>query len=331
MRIPAEKLKVHFEDLLARGTTLEEIRAYVLLRQSTLSPEDRKKIVLDQGGQLKYAEVTKVFRLLGSRFFQDLQGSKVTKTKVYDAHLTECDSEPAFAASQELESGVSHPASSTEALTFLTALDDPDLEGEFIEAMIAQNDEDAQAVQQFEHELEETKPDIESSRSRDATMNNSFIAQAPGLSEASWEVLEDEEILAQSLRQAIQQRQKQAAMTGMPTSRPSQAAAASSSPPTTSGLSDPVNQAVQIEQTPTTTKTPLPPALAWGTKVINWGKKHKGRHMYSNVRIEDPGYVQWLIQRFGSLIPEQKDYVSYVRAMTTWDQQGLLNLREILP
>ena len=78
-----------------------------------------------------------------------------TKTKVYDAHLTECDSEPAFAASQELESGVSHPASSTEALTFLTALDDPDLEGEFIEAMIAQNDEDAQAVQQFEHELEE--------------------------------------------------------------------------------------------------------------------------------------------------------------------------------
>ncbi|CAK9076455.1 CCHC-type domain-containing protein [Durusdinium trenchii] len=308
MRIPAEKLKVK---------------------------TDRKKIVLDQGGQLKYAEVTKVFRLLGSRFFQDLQGSKVTKTKVYDAHLTECDSEPAFAASQELESGVSHPASSTEALTFLTALDDPDLEGEFIEAMIAQNDEDAQAVQQFEHELEETKPDIESSRSRDATMNNSFIAQAdhsaPGLSEASWEVLEDEEILAQSLRQAIQQRQKQAAMTGMPTSRPSQAAAASSSPPTTSGLSDPVNQAVQIEQTPTTTKTPLPPALAWGTKVINWGKKHKGRHMYSNVRIEDPGYVQWLIQRFGSLIPEQKDYVSYVRAMTTWDQQGLLNLREILP
>ena len=155
-------------------------------------------------------------------------------------------------------------------------------------------------------------------------------SKAPGLSEASWEVLEDEEILAQSLHQAIQQRQKQAAMTGMPTSRPSQAAAASSSPPTTSGLSDPVNQAVQIEQTPIT-KTPLPPALAlWGTKVINWGKKHKG-HMYSNVRIEDPGYVQWLIQRFGSLIPEQKDYVSYVRAMTTWDQQGLLNLREILP
>ena len=116
--------EVHFEELLARGTTLEEIRAYVLLRQSTLSPDGRKKIVLDQGGKLRYPEVTKAFRLLGSRFFQDLQGNKSSKTKVYDVNLTECDSEPAFAASHDAESGVSHPASSTEALTFLTALDD---------------------------------------------------------------------------------------------------------------------------------------------------------------------------------------------------------------
>ncbi|CAK9000108.1 unnamed protein product [Durusdinium trenchii] len=126
--------EVHFEELLARGTTLEEIRAYVLLRQSTLSPDDRKKIVLDQGGKLRYPEVTKAFRLLGSRFFQDLQGNKSSKTKVYDVNLTECDSEPAFAASHDAESGVSHPASSTEALTFLTALDD-EVDGDYIEAL----------------------------------------------------------------------------------------------------------------------------------------------------------------------------------------------------
>lgn len=153
--------EVHFEELLARGTTLEEIRAYVLLRQSTLSPDDRKKIVLDQGGKLRYPEVTKAFRLLGSRFFQDLQGNKSSKTKVYDVNLTECDSEPAFAASHDAESGVSHPASSTEALTFLTALDD-EVDGDYIEALVAQNDEDACAVQQFEQELEEFLQDTPS-------------------------------------------------------------------------------------------------------------------------------------------------------------------------
>ena len=62
----------------------------------------------------------------------------------------------------------------------------------------------------------------------------------------------------------------------------------------------------------------LPPALGvWGTKPIGWGKKHKGKD-YRTVRNEDPGYVQWLIQRFGSLTPEQKDYVAYVRSMNTW-------------
>ena len=153
--------EVHFEELLARGTTLEEIRAYVLLRQSTLSPDDRKKIVLDQGGKLRYPEVTKASRLLGSPFFQDLQGNKSSKTKVYDVNLTECDSEPAFAASHDAESGVSHPASSTEALTFLTALDD-EVDGDYIEALVAQNDEDACAVQQFEQELEEFLQDTPS-------------------------------------------------------------------------------------------------------------------------------------------------------------------------
>ncbi|CAK8993731.1 CCHC-type domain-containing protein, partial [Durusdinium trenchii] len=80
---------------------------------------------------------------------------------VYDVNLTECDSEPAFAASHDAESGVSHPASSTEALTFLTALDD-EVDGDYIEALVAQNDEDACAVQQFEQELEEFLQDTPS-------------------------------------------------------------------------------------------------------------------------------------------------------------------------
>ncbi|CAE7571351.1 GIP, partial [Symbiodinium necroappetens] len=41
---------VHFEELLAQGVSFEEIRAYILLRQSALSAEDRKKIVVEMSG-----------------------------------------------------------------------------------------------------------------------------------------------------------------------------------------------------------------------------------------------------------------------------------------
>ena len=67
---------VQFEELLAKGTTLEEVRAYVLLRQSQLTTDDRKKIVVELGGTLDYARVCSSIRLLGSRFFADLQGSR---------------------------------------------------------------------------------------------------------------------------------------------------------------------------------------------------------------------------------------------------------------
>ena len=55
---------VHFEELLAQGVTMEEVRAYVLLRQSQLSAEDRKKIVVEMGGKLEYSKVVSAIRLL---------------------------------------------------------------------------------------------------------------------------------------------------------------------------------------------------------------------------------------------------------------------------
>ena len=66
---------IAFEDLLAKSVTIADVRAYVLVRQSALSSEDRKKIILDNGGQLSYDSARKSLRLLGSRFFQDLQGA----------------------------------------------------------------------------------------------------------------------------------------------------------------------------------------------------------------------------------------------------------------
>ena len=64
---------VAFEDLVTKQVKIEEVRAYVMIRQSALNAEDRKKIIMDCGGKLKYEEARRSIRLLGSRFFQDLQ------------------------------------------------------------------------------------------------------------------------------------------------------------------------------------------------------------------------------------------------------------------
>ena len=81
---------VHFEEMLSQGTTLDQIRAYVLLRQSQLSSEDRKRIVIESGGKLEYSKVGPAIRLLGSRFFSDLQGQRTGhRNKVYDANVLE--------------------------------------------------------------------------------------------------------------------------------------------------------------------------------------------------------------------------------------------------
>ena len=63
----------NFTELLSRNTTLEEVQASVLLRQPTLSAEDKKRILLEDEGELNYKPVVKSFRLLGSRFFNEFQ------------------------------------------------------------------------------------------------------------------------------------------------------------------------------------------------------------------------------------------------------------------
>ena len=51
----------------------EEVWIYILVRQSLLPPEDRKLIVVEQGRALAYDKVRSAMRLLGSKFFGELQ------------------------------------------------------------------------------------------------------------------------------------------------------------------------------------------------------------------------------------------------------------------
>ena len=81
---------VHFEELLAQEISFEDLRSYILLRQSQLSY--KKRIVIEHSGQLSYSKVKSSIRLLGSKFFQDMQNQRTSiRTKTYDANYVDED------------------------------------------------------------------------------------------------------------------------------------------------------------------------------------------------------------------------------------------------
>ena len=65
-------------ELLSKKLSLEELQAYIVLRGSKLSPDDKKRVIVDtkvaSGSELTMKEVTSAIRLLGSGFFQDHTG-----------------------------------------------------------------------------------------------------------------------------------------------------------------------------------------------------------------------------------------------------------------
>ena len=78
-----------WSELLSKGTTLAEIQAYVILRGSTLSNDDKKRVIVESDnagkGQLEMEKVASSIRLLGAGFFSEMvTGKRVQKQKTYD-------------------------------------------------------------------------------------------------------------------------------------------------------------------------------------------------------------------------------------------------------
>ena len=137
---------VQWMKLLAQKLKVEDLQAYVVLRGSQLSPEDKKKVILESDssleGKLTMTRVNEAVRLLGAHFFQDMTGGKrTTRTKVYEqsALLTE-----------------THDDDGPED-TFATGHDDN--EDEFIDGLAHDGDEDATLVADFELAASETLQD----------------------------------------------------------------------------------------------------------------------------------------------------------------------------
>ena len=142
------RLDVAFSEL-GKEVNLAQFQAFVLLRQSTLSVEDKKRVLSMTGGRMDVKAINQAMRSLATKV---LLGANEVKKKVYplnyvDHSLNEThEGESAFAVSNSWE-------------------EDDVVDAEYIDSMAAQGDQDAMFVQTFEHDLEDlfqSTPELQS-------------------------------------------------------------------------------------------------------------------------------------------------------------------------
>ena len=129
---------VLWQELLSKGMQLSELQAYIVLRGSLLSAEDKKKVILDSdvgdNGTLEMDRVQKAIRLLGAGFFQEMTSGKRYgggKYKTYD--------NTALMAEEEDDDWAQHVSDG--------AMMDED---EALEQLLHEGDEDALMISEFE-------------------------------------------------------------------------------------------------------------------------------------------------------------------------------------
>ena len=125
---------VAWSKLRAQKLSIEDLQAFILLRGSSLTPDDKKRVILESDnsleGKLTVRKVSDAVRLLGATFFQEMTGVKAgPKTKVYSSATM-------LAEDEELEP------------TF-NAFDEQG-EDEYVECLLNEGDEDATLVADFE-------------------------------------------------------------------------------------------------------------------------------------------------------------------------------------
>ena len=128
---------VIWSDLLMRGIDMKQVQAYVILRGSRLTSDDKKRVIVEcraeSSGTLEVKKVSQAIRMLGSGFFQEYTGGHRDKQlKTYD--------HTAFA----IEEVVDEPEAETYWMT------EDSLDEEALEILAAQDDEDASMILQFE-------------------------------------------------------------------------------------------------------------------------------------------------------------------------------------
>eukprot|EP00435_Cladocopium_sp_Y103_P010407 s1891_g2.t1 len=133
---------VHWSELKSKKIDLDEVHAYILLRGSLLNTEDKKRVILESGGDkdgsLTVERVSKAVRMLGTTFFNDMIGQKRNKGKIYDHQV--------LVAEDEDETSYDAPTFASEDVT----------EEEYFEHLLQEADEDAALIADYEAAMAET-------------------------------------------------------------------------------------------------------------------------------------------------------------------------------
>ena len=75
-------------------------------------------------------------------------------------------------------------------------------------------------------------------------------------------------------------------------------------------ISPEIPQATKSNPPARPTLTPQRSIEEWGSQIVSWGKKHRGKTFDQTLQ-QDPGYFTWCQKRFMSLTPEMQDLVRY--------------------
>ena len=140
------RLQAAFHDLGTK-VTVSEMQAFILLRQSCLSNEDKKRVLSMTGGELSLSKVEQAMRTLSTRV---LFGSGEVKKKVYPANYVDTGDEHVNQADEIMTQSTYH----------VSVDEDEALTAETIESLVQAGDEDAMVVQQFERDFENMMQDI---------------------------------------------------------------------------------------------------------------------------------------------------------------------------
>ena len=131
------RLDVAFEEVGAK-TTLKTVVAFVLLKQSSLNHEDKKKILTMTGGNFDKDSIANAMRSLSTSV---LSGSGMEKKKVYPTNYVD--------DGQDIENEQHFADQNALAMQ----AEEEDLSQETLEQMALAGDADAMTVQAFEREL----------------------------------------------------------------------------------------------------------------------------------------------------------------------------------
>ena len=135
---------VYWSDLLSKGMGLSELQAYIVLRGSLLTGEDKKKVLIERNaaetGKLTLEKVTQSVRMLGAGFFHDITGQKKQKGKTYESTALTVDS----GGDADLQMEGDQPST-----MFAAGSDEVDFE-DFIADLANNGDEDAVLLADFE-------------------------------------------------------------------------------------------------------------------------------------------------------------------------------------